>query len=301
MTPAPEVLVLGAGGWHWQHLRKALEDRGIGGARLDLRQCALAVGGSRHGLELGPFEGLPAFVLVRAIPPGSFEQVTLRLGFLHALGELGVEVVNEARAIERCVDKAATSFHLAKAGIPTPPTWATESRERAQAILARETGEGHRLVLKPLFGAQGKGLQLLSRVEDLPPAEEVSGVFYLQRYVGGAASFEDYRVLVIGREPVAAMARRSSSWITNIRQGGAPHALPAEGELAELAVTAASAVGAEHAGVDLIRDPEGCLLVLEVNSMPAWQGLQSVSETDIAGCLADHLARRLRPPLRAVP
>ena len=52
--------------------------------------------------------------LVRSIPAGSFEQVTLRLGLLHALAALGVAVVNDARGIERCVDKSMTSFLLAQ-------------------------------------------------------------------------------------------------------------------------------------------------------------------------------------------
>ena len=57
---------------------------------------------------------LPRVALVRSIPAGSFEQVTLRLGLLHALTALGVTVVNDARGIERCVDKAMTSFLLAE-------------------------------------------------------------------------------------------------------------------------------------------------------------------------------------------
>ena len=69
----------------------------------------------------------------------------------------------------------------------------------------------------------------------------------------------------------------------------------AEGPLAELAVAATAAVGADHAGVDLIADRDRGLQVLEVNSMPAWQGLQGVSREDIALHLARHLAGRLRP------
>ena len=90
------------------------------------------------------------------------------------------------------------------------------------------------------------------------------------------------------------MARHGLGWITNIRQGGRPEAVPPVDELARLAVAAAAAVGCDHAGVDLIEGRDGRLLVLEVNSMPAWQGLQGVTEIDIAGCLAAHLRRRLR-------
>ena len=81
---------------------------------------------------------------------GTFQAVTLRLGILHALRENGVLVWNDARAIERCVDKSTTSFLLARAGIPTPDTWAVESRESARAIVRREAAHGP--LLKPLFG-----------------------------------------------------------------------------------------------------------------------------------------------------
>ena len=66
--------------------------------------------------------------------------MTLRLGFLHALQEIGVPVWNGARSIERCVDKSATSFLLARAGLPTPMTWVTESREAAAEVVRREAG-----------------------------------------------------------------------------------------------------------------------------------------------------------------
>lgn len=267
--------------------------RGLGAVSLPFAAGELALGTGRASLRLGGLDGLPQAALVRAIPAGTFEQVTLRLGLLHALEALGVVVLNPPRAIERCVDKAATSFHLAHAGLPTPPTWAVERPERARAIVAAEAAAGHAVVLKPLFGAQGKGLRLLRGPGELPDEGEVAGVWYLQRYVEPARPFEDFRVLVIGARAIAAMRRRSARWPTNVRQGGVPEPVAADGALARLAVAAAAAVGADHAGVDLIADRDGRLLVLEVNSMPAWQGLQSVTPVDIAAALVERVARRI--------
>ena len=121
---------------------------------------------SWHGLVMPGFgRELPDAVLVRGIAGGSFEQVTKRLGVLHALRELGVPVYNDARAIERSVDKSMTSLLLHAARVPTPPTWATESQAEAQRIVMRESAAGHALVLKPLFGSQGKGLQRVGLVD----------------------------------------------------------------------------------------------------------------------------------------
>jgi RimK family alpha-L-glutamate ligase len=232
---------------------------------------------------------LPDAILVRDMAGGSFEAVTLRLGVLHAAGEAGVLVWNDARAIERCVDKSMTSFLLARAGIPTPPAWAVESRDAAAAIVAREAA-GFPLVLKPLFGSQGRGLRLVRGPDDLPEPAAVRGVYYLQRFVGvDRDGFRDFRLLVSRGRVVAAMARHSPGWITNVKQGGRPAAVVATAEMRDVAVRAAAAVGASFAGVDLLYDSDGKLTVLEVNSMPAWSGLQKVTSFDIAGALASDL------------
>jgi glutathione synthase/RimK-type ligase-like ATP-grasp enzyme len=92
----------------------------------------------------------------------------------------------------------------------------------------------------------------------------------------------DWRIFVSAGRVVASMIRHGSSWITNIKQGArAEPAIPSQ-ELADLALRAAFCVGADYAGVDIIQDRSGAPLVLEVNSMPAWQGLQRVTRTRIA-------------------
>jgi RimK family alpha-L-glutamate ligase len=225
---------------------------------------------------------------------GTFQAVTLRLGILHALHAIGVLVWNDARAIERCVDKSMTSFLLARAGIPTPAAWALETQEAARAIVRREAAHGP-LVLKPLFGSQGRGLKLIRTEDDLPKADVVAGVYYLQRYVGveGTGGFRDFRLLVSEGRVIAAMARQAASWITNVKQGGRPLAVVADKGMRELAVRATAAVGARFAGVDILCGPGGLPTVLEVNSMPAWSGLQKVTRASIAAMLAGDLVAAL--------
>lgn len=242
-----------------------------------------------HGLAIPGFEhGLPDAVVVRSIAAGSFEGITRRLGVLHALGRLGVPVWNSAQAIERCVDKSMTTFLLKSAGLPTPPTFAVEGRESAEAIAARELVHGP-VVLKPLFGAQGRGIRLIRNVDDLPMSEEIDDVYYLQHYIPRAGPpFEDFRVFVCAGEPVAMMRRSGDDWITNVGRGAMPQAVSGQDEaaLGELAVAAAAAVGADFAGVDIVPASDGSLSVIEVNSMPAWSGLQSVSAVNISDAIA---------------
>lgn len=281
--------------WHARRLSAALAIRGAKTRCVSLGECAFDVAGPVSGLVIpGYGDGLPDGALVRLISAGSLEQITLRLGILHALGDMDVPVYNDARAIERSVDKSMTSLLLRRAGLPTPPTWAAESRDFAQHVLAREIRAGEKLVLKPLFGSQGKGLRLLDSEAALPPAEETGGVYYLQRYVDtGEPDWHDFRVLVVRDRAVAAMIRRGRHWVTNVLQGARCEDASPEGEAGDLAVAAARTVGAAYAGVDLIRDRDGRLLILEVNTVPAWKGLQGVTDIDIAQTIVDDFLTRL--------
>ena len=280
----PDILILGGRpeGWHGSRLLAAFAQLGAGARHGDLAALTLAVGadGTPHVAGL---RALPQAVLVRSVPAGSFARVSpLRLGVLHAIEALGVAVTNPARVIERCVDKSMTSFLLARRGVPTPPTWAVQSAEAGAARCPREAAIGRPLVLKPLFGAQGRGLRLVRGVSDLPPAEGVGGVFYLQRFVAdGRAGWHDYRVLVVGGRAVAAMRRRGAGWVTNIGRGGIAEPGAATGRLGELPRAPAAGGG-------------GDLQILEVNSMPAWQGLQAVSTANIALALARDVLARAR-------
>ena len=117
--PRPRIAIfVDDADWHTRRLKRAFTAQGVEAVSLSLRGCGFEIGGSGHGLRLPGFaDALPDGVFVRTISAGSFEQVTMRLGVLHALRELGVPVHNDARAIERCVDKSMTSFLLHKQGI----------------------------------------------------------------------------------------------------------------------------------------------------------------------------------------
>jgi tetrahydromethanopterin:alpha-L-glutamate ligase len=287
-------------GWHTRQLQAALRERGASGRCVDLADCRIDTGAAWHGLVIPGFgRELPDAVLVRGIAGGSFEQVTKRLGVLHALRELGVPVYNDARAIERSVDKSMTSLLLHAARIPTPPTWATESLADAQRIVMRESAAGHALVLKPLFGSQGKGLQLIGEVDrvhrPLPELDRSFGALaYLQRFIPpiGTPGF-DWRVLVVGGRAVTAMRRVSGHWIHNVAQGARCEPTRLTPELAQLAEAAARTLEMDYAGVDLMPSASGApIQVIEVNGVAAWQGLQRVTGFNIARAIVDDLLDR---------
>jgi RimK family alpha-L-glutamate ligase len=293
-------------GWHTRQLQAALRERGAAGRCVDLEDCRIDTTAAWHGLVIPGFGSeLPDAVLVRGIAGGTFEQVTKRLGVLHALRELGVPVYNDARAIERSVDKSMTSLLLHAAGVPTPPTWAMESAAQAQRLVMRESAAGRALVLKPLFGSQGKGLQLVGCVDGVHvPLPALKGTYgslaYLQRFIAPISSPGfDWRVLVIGGRAVTAMKRVSAHWVHNVKQGARCETAVLTPALREIAEAAASTLQMEYAGIDIL--PEGSedtLRVLEVNGVAAWQGLQRVTPLNIARALVDDLLDRRLPAAR---
>ncbi len=290
-------------GWHTARLRRALARRGFEGRCADLADCRFDTSRTGTGIVIPGFgRELPVAAIVRGIAGGSLEQITKRLGILHGLRELGVPVYNDARAIERSVDKSMTSFLLHGAGIPTPAAWALESEAQARRLVMAETAAGRCLVLKPLFGSQGKGLQQVGLVDGravpLPDLAPLGGLAYLQRFVSqpegpGAPGF-DWRVLVVGGRAVAAMKRVSGHWVRNVAQGARCIPAALTPPVAALAQGAAAALGMDYAGVDLVPDPAapGGAQVLEVNGVAAWRGLQSVTDLDIAQAMVDDLLQR---------
>ena len=232
-------------------------------------------------IQIPHFNSLPKVVFVRGVAGGTLQQITTRLNILHMLKMQGVYVYNDGKAIERTVDKAMTSFLLHQAGISTPQTWVCESRKSAHEIMSTNK----QLIIKPLFGSQGQGVRLVGQPYPLPMDTHVDGVFYLQAFVKAA---HDYRVLVLNNKAVAAMRRSGEGWLHNVAMGAQCDAID-DADILALAEQASASLNIAYCGVDIIRDATGKLLVLEVNSIPAWRGLQGVSSINIAETLVDDL------------
>ena len=261
-------------GWHTDELLRALAARGHTGtvlpyeslvARIAPRDSTATLSATAHQLLSAPA------VLARIIPNGSLEQIIYRVDALHWLENRGVKVMNSPRAIERCVDKFYTSALLREAGIDTPETVVCERMDDAMAAV-REMGD---VIVKPLFGSMGHGMVRVSDPETayrvFRALELARAVFYLQRVVehGGC----DVRAFVVGDRVAAAIERRArdGGWRTNISLGGEARAIDLSPAWSELALTAARAVGADYAGVDLLPASDGTVHVLEVNGIPGWR------------------------------
>ena len=148
------------------------------------------------------------------------------------------------------------------------------------------------MVLKPLYGSQGRGAVLAeSRAGAISMMESVlfqSREFILQRYIecGG----QDIRVVVIDGEVVASMQRTAppGDFRSNLHRGGVASRIEATTYVEELALRAAQVLGLRCCGVDILHGADGSL-VLEVNGSPGLAGIEAVTGVDIAARIIDEL------------
>jgi len=281
------------GGWHTEALMAALARRGVAAecfpisrltARVAARPRLTAVATSAVATPLDEFD----VVFVRAIPGGSLEQIIFRVDALHRLEAAGVRVINSAAAIERGVDKYYTAALLEAAGVPTPPTIVTERWDDALAAFHELGGD---VVVKPLFGSEGRGMV---RVTDVDTCYRVLRALELGRYVCCLQEFvphgcADIRTFVVGGQVIVAMLRRGTGWKSNAAQGAQCEPYDADARVIELSVRSAEAVGAEYAGVDILPREDGGYSVLEVNTIPGWRALLSATGVDAAERLVDYV------------
>src|SRR5437660_8937454 len=172
------AILSGGQGWHALVLQRAAESAGHTAAAVDFRRVTAGIGQAAD--SLAGFEG----VIVRTMPPGSLEQVVFRMDVLHRLQARGVRVLNPPAAVEVCVDKYLATARLAAAGLRVPPTIVCQHADAALEAFAALGGD---VVVKPLFGSEGRGMV---RVADPDLAwrtfrtlERTQSVLYLQQFI----------------------------------------------------------------------------------------------------------------------
>jgi ribosomal protein S6--L-glutamate ligase len=171
-----------------------------------------------------------------------------------------------------------------------PPTVVCQHADAAIAAFEQLGGD---VVVKPLFGSEGRGMVRVCDPElawrTFRTLERTQSVLYLQQFIHHPGW--DLRVFVLNRRVLAAMRRRSrGDWRTNVAQGGSAEKVHVGSVETELALRAAGAVGALAAGIDLLQDPAGRWYVLEVNAVPGWRALAPVCGVDVAAELVRFLA-----------
>lgn len=284
------IALLSAGaGWHVRDLQRAAAQQGHGAAAVDFRRLSAAVA---HGPDaLAGFDA----VLVRTMPPGSLEQVVFRMDLLHRAQARGLAVLNPPRAVETCVDKYLATACLEAAGLRVPPTIVCQHADAALEVFETLGGD---VVVKPLFGSEGRGMVRISDPEMawrvLRTLERTQSVLYLQQFIRHPGW--DLRVFVLGGRVLTAMRRYSNGdWRTNVAQGGRGEVVHLSADEERLSLRAAAALGAAMAGVDLMQGPRGEWYVLEVNAVPGWRALAAATGVDVAAAVIDFLGGEHEP------
>ncbi|MBM4022842.1 MAG: RimK family alpha-L-glutamate ligase [Planctomycetes bacterium] len=282
-------------GWHVRRLAEAVARRGFAAMVVRWPEFSAAVGCG--DVPLGPAALAEAHVVaIRGMPgsaaPGTqLEEVIFRMDVLGRLAAAGVPVVNPPRALEIAIDKYLALAVMASAGLPVPRTAVVQGPEAAVEAWRRLGGD---CVVKPLFGSRGRGIVRVRSAESLTASVAAGGnIAYLQEFVPHLGW--DARVLVVG-ERLFAMRRRAADgeWRTNLSLGGRAEPLDLPQEWGAAARRAVAAVSASIGGVDLLPATDGRVLVLEVNAVPGWRGLERVAP-EVGDAVADHLSHAARP------
>lgn len=285
--------------WYVAELTRAARARGHQALRLDYTLLSGSEGAPSRVHRLNdedrtvvPLDHMDA-VIVRTMPPGSLEQVVFRMDLLASLQAEGTLVVNPPRAIECAVDKYLTTARLSRAGLPVPRTTVCQSAEAAWCAFEELGGD---VVVKPLFGAEGRGIVRVSDPDlawrTFRALERLQAVLYLQEFIPHEGF--DVRVLVLGGTVLGGMTRRNPhDFRTNLARAATaePHIVtPLE---QELSLSAAASTEADFAGVDLLYDRAGRCYVIEVNAVPGWRGFQRTGGIDVADRLLAWIEGRL--------
>jgi [lysine-biosynthesis-protein LysW]---L-2-aminoadipate ligase len=209
-----------------------------------------------------------------------------------ALESLGHRVVNSFSCASTCGDKLFMTVELFRHGVPTPSTRLALAEDSA----VRTADEmGYPVVLKPVVGSWGRLSALLREreaaravVEDREHMFPLYQVYYLQEFVKRPP--RDIRTFVVGGQTIAGIYRNSGSeeWRTNTARGGKAEACNISGELDDLSVKAAEAVGGEVVGVDLM-ESDGGLVVHEVNNTTEFKNTVPATGIDIPKLIVEYL------------
>lgn len=234
----------------------------------------------------------------------NFEAVIPRIGasitfygcaVLRQFEMMGVYTLNDSVAITRARDKLRSLQLLSRKGIGLPVTGFAHSPDDIDDLITM-VGRSP-LVVKLLEGTQGIGVVLTeTRQATASVIEAFMGLranIMVQEFIKEAGG-TDIRCLVIGGKVVASMKRqaRDGDFRSNLHRGGTASAVKITAEERRMAIRAAKAIGLAVAGVDILRSERGPL-VMEVNSSPGLEGIETVTGKDVAGMMIEYVERHV--------
>ncbi len=241
------------------------------------------------GVELEPFD---------AVIPRIGASITFYgAAVLRQFEMMGVFPLNESVAISRSRDKLRSLQLLSRKGVGLPITGFAHSPDDIPDLISMVGGAP--LVIKLLEGTQGIGVVMC---ETEKAAESVLEAFMglkanimVQEYIreaGGA----DIRCLVVGDKVIASMKRQAQpgEFRSNLHRGGSASLIKITPEERMTAVRAAKVMGLNVAGVDILRSNHGPV-VMEVNSSPGLEGIESTTGKDVAGLIIAYIEKNGRP------
>jgi len=205
--------------------------------------------------------------------------------------------INESVAITRSRDKLRSLQLLSRKGVGMPTTAFAHSGKDIQGII-KEVG-GAPLVIKLLEGTQGKGVVL---AETKKAAESVIQAFMklnanilVQEFIREAGG-SDIRCFVVGGKVIAAMQRQAppGEFRSNLHRGGTAQLVKLTPTERKTAIRAATVMGLNVCGVDLLRAERGPL-VMEVNSSPGLGGIENATGKNVAGMIVEFIENNAKP------
>lgn len=270
-----------------RRLKEAALERGHDVAVVDYLRCYMEITARRPKVLYRGKEVRPDAVIPRVGATYTFYGAAVVRQFELA----DVFTVNSSQAISRSRDKLRSMQLLSRAGVGLPTTSFAHSTQDIDGIL--EVVGGPPVVVKLLEGTQGLGVVL---AETRKAAESVIGAFrqldvniLVQEYIEEADG-ADIRAFVVGGKVVAAMKRQGAEgeFRSNLHRGGTSEVVELTPNQNAAAIRAAKTMELNVAGVDLIQSKEGPM-ILEVNSSPGLEGIEGVSDVDIADSIIEFI------------
>ena len=277
-----------------KRLVEAGTQRGHNVRVIDYLRCYMDITSQRPRLLYG---GEPITDVDAVIPRIGASRTFYGTAVIRQFEMMGVYSVNESQAVTRSRDKLRSHQLLSRRGIGMPVTAFAHSTKDIDGLIA--TVGGPPLVIKLLEGTQGLGVVL---AETQQAAESVIEAFrgldaniLVQEFIKEAGG-SDIRCFVVGERVVASMMRtaREGEFRSNIHRGGTATSIRITPEERATAVRAARAMGLRVAGVDLLRSNHGPL-VMEVNSSPGLEGVESATGIDVASRIISFIEQHAKP------